>query len=220
MSARRMLVPVAAVAAAVAAALPAGASPNGGGPAATVAQAPEVGKTVVVERDDGTVKVRRRGSRRWQRLTGSLNIPVDSEVDATRGSVTVFAAGGDGVFHTGTFSGGRFQIHQVRVGSLLLAELRLLGGRTSCTQSDIRRKRARRRLNASASGVFQLRGFYATALNRNESTYSVTDRCDGTLARVGRRPTTARVEVRNTATNRTVRLSAGKQYLAKPRRAR
>lgn len=206
-----------AVAAAVAA-FPAGASPSGTDPAAAPAQAPEVARTVVVERAAGTVRVRQRGSRRWQRLTGALTVPVDSEVDATRGRVDVIAAGGDGVFHSGTFSGGRFEVHQVRVGAQRLAELRLLGGKRSCTTSDIRRKRVQRRLNANASGTFRLRGLYATALNRNESTWSVTDRCDGTLVRVGRRPTDARVEVRDLARNRTVRLRSGKQHLARPKR--
>jgi hypothetical protein len=75
-------------------------------------------------------------------------------------------------------------------------------------------RRTIHRLRARARGRFRTRGRYAAATIRGTS-WTMTDRCDGTLTRV----TSGRVLVRDLHRRRNVLVRAGKSYLARgPRR--
>ena len=71
-------------------------------------------------------------------------------------------------------------------------------------------RRAIRRLRASAKGRFRTRGRYSAATVRG-TTWSVTDRCDGTLTKV----TKGKVAVRDFRRKKTIIVKAGKSYLAR-----
>ena len=75
-----------------------------------------------------------------------------------------------------------------------------------------RSRRVVRRLRGRARGRFRTRGRYSAATVRGTN-YEVIDRCDGTLTRV----TSGTVVVRDFKRRRTIRLRAGKSYLARAR---
>ena len=74
-------------------------------------------------------------------------------------------------------------------------------------------RRKIRRLRGSGKGRFRTRGRYSSATVRG-TVWTVTDRCDGTLTKVTR----GVVAVRDFRRKKTVRLRAGRSYLAKARR--
>ena len=71
-------------------------------------------------------------------------------------------------------------------------------------------RRAIRRLRARVKGRFRTSGRYSAATVRG-TTFTVTDRCDGTLTTVKR----GRVAVRDFRRRKTVIVRAGKSYLAR-----
>jgi hypothetical protein len=71
-------------------------------------------------------------------------------------------------------------------------------------------RRTIRRLGSNARGRFRTRGRYSSATVRGTA-WVTSDRCDGTLTRVTR----GRVVVRDFRRKRSVRLRAGKRYLAR-----
>ena len=75
-----------------------------------------------------------------------------------------------------------------------------------------RLSRVVRRLRARARGRFRTRGRHSAATVRGTN-YEVIDRCDGTLTKVTR----GTVLVRDFRRNKTIRLRAGKRYLARAR---
>ncbi len=105
-----------------------------------------------------------------------------------------------------------------------LTELRLKGSSFKrCTlrrgkraQAAARRrlsKRAIRRLRSRANGRFRTRGRHSSATVRG-TTWTTTDRCDGTLTKVSR----GKVAVRDFRRRKTITLRRGKSYLARARR--
>lgn len=148
------------------------------------------------------------------------NIPIGSIIRSNAGVVRLTAAEGAGSTNQRTVlvTGGQFQILQpARRGAP--AEMRLNGGsfRASCTSKaraagsrrTVRRVRATTR---GRRGRFRTRGRYSSATVRGTE-WTTTDRCDGTLTSVRR----GSVTVRDLARNRTIRLAAGRRYLARPR---
>jgi hypothetical protein len=75
-----------------------------------------------------------------------------------------------------------------------------------------RSRRRIRRLRANARGRFRTRGRYSAATVRGTK-WDTIDRCDGTLTTVSR----GVVTVRDFRRHRTVRVRAGKRYLARAR---
>jgi hypothetical protein len=73
-------------------------------------------------------------------------------------------------------------------------------------------KRVVRRLTVVAKGLFRTFGGASTATARN-ATFTTTDRCDGTQTRVLRGRVTLKLKRRSP----TVRVKAGRTYLAKAR---
>jgi len=86
------------------------------------------------------------------------------------------------------------------------------GARSSSSGAHLSQRRIRR-LRASGRGRFRTRGRYSAATVRGTD-YTVTDRCDGTLTTVRR----GVVLVRDFRLRRTIRVRAGRSYLARARR--
>ncbi len=197
------------------------------------------GKTVGVERERGKVllSLAPRGARmasairaakgpRFEVERRARQIPVGSVVDVRRGSVILSSgrtANGNEV-NSGVFGGGRFQVLQSRKRRLAgLTTLRLQGGdyakcatRTRSSgavlpvQSARLRQHTVRRIRGRAHGRFRTRGRHSAATVRG-TTFSVADRCDGTLTKVER----GSVVVRDFHRKKTVILRAGQSYLAR-----
>jgi hypothetical protein len=168
-------------------------------------------KTVVVKPVSGKVRVRRPGSSEFVDLTGSDGIPLGSTVDTLAGVVelsSVPKAGGK--VQSARFYQGVFKVTQPgSVTSLALTEALASctgGGRSAATT-----KKKKRRLWGDGKGSFRTNGKYSSATVRGTK-WLVEDSCAGTLTRVARGSVTVRDRVRG----KTVVVSVGKSYLAKP----
>ena len=165
-----------------------------------------------------------RGARASQKgvkfvpLEEARSIPIGSFLDTTKGTVALTtAANRAGKTQSGRFSAGLFQILQSRKRAAKgLTELRMKGssaGFKACDSAGARAalsRRAIRRLRANAKGRYRTRGRHSAATVRG-TTWTVTDRCDGTLTTVKR----GEVAVRDFRLEKTIVLTAGKSYLAR-----
>ncbi len=172
---------------------------------------------------------------RFVPITQARQIPVGSLLDTRKGTVRLTSARDSrGTTQSGDFAAGVFQVLQSRAAkSKGLTELRLKGSSfKNCTrrakrsqdaaggagaQTAARRRRLSRRtvrrLRANAKGRFRSRGRYSSATVRG-TTWTTTDRCDGTLTKVTR----GRVTVRDLRRRKNITLRRGKSYLARARR--
>jgi hypothetical protein len=189
---------------------------------------PAIGKTVAVNVVKGDVFVKLPGGATagvsqagagFVPLTEARTIPVRSILDTTQGTVRLRSARNrKGKLQSGQFSDGVFQVLQSRKRRAKgLTELRLKGsaaGFRSCrnnrTASAALSRRAIRRLRSKAKGRYRTRGKHSAATVRG-TTWTMTDRCDGTLTKVKR----GKVAVRDFRLKKTVVVGAGKSYLAK-----
>jgi hypothetical protein len=196
---------------------------------------PQLGESVGARQVRGTVRVRLpggsaalaqaagRGSA-FVPLARVRRIPVGSLVDTSRGELLLTSAvNRRGRTQSGRFSGGVFKVTQSRRARARgLTDLSLTGGsfarcgRASAagplavTSQRRRSRRTVRRLRGNARGRFRTRGRYSAATVRGTD-WTTTDRCDGTLTSVRR----GRVDVRDFKRRRTIRLRAGRRYLAR-----
>jgi hypothetical protein len=144
-------------------------------------------------------------------------IPYNSTVDVTRGRLVLRA-------DTGTLTvngaGGITAIFKLLRGTdrkKPVVELRLTGGNFAVCpkrkKSGVSQVLATtvRQLWGSGKGAFRTRGRYASATVRG-TRWLTADRCDGTLTRV----TQGIVQVNDLPKRTTVRVRAGRSYLAKP----
>ena len=151
------------------------------------------------------------------------SIPVGSIVDTTEGTIRLASRRKKGgKKQSGTFSAGVFQVLQSRKAKAKgLTELRLKGsiakhcpkGKKSGVSATASRKLSKktiRRLRSKAKGRYRTRGRRSAATVRG-TTWTVADRCDGTLTKVKR----GKVSVRDFRAKRTIILKRGKRYLAK-----
>ena len=180
--------------------------------------APKQGETVNVSVVSGTVRVKARGQAGFQLLSQARQIKVGSQLDTKKGVVRLASAAGKGKTQSGDFGRGVFQVAQSKA-SKAFTELQLKGGSfSSCGKSSARKgtaaakKKTVRSLFSKAKGRFRTRGRYSAASVRG-TTWLVTDRCDGTLTSV----TSGSVSVRDFKRKRTVKVRAGKSYLARAR---
>ena len=189
--------------------------------------APVLGETVVVAPGQGTVLVRRPGTRRFRKLTGAATLPTGTVVDARRGRIRLTTALDEaGDYQTGRFWGARFEIRQGHKAQGMTS-LTLRGGnfgrcpaRASraplATASGVARenpttRRVVRRLWArDRGGRFRTYGNNSVATARGTA-WVTQDRCDGTVTRVRE----GAVAVKDRRTGRTVVVRAGGAYLAK-----
>jgi hypothetical protein len=171
--------------------------------------APVAGKTVNAYVVRGTVRIKR--GKRFVRLGAAEQIPVGSTIDATRGRVTIAAAGDQ----TADFYDGIFRIGQGR-GAKPLTTLTLVeklrcprAGRASIAAKG----KKKRRLWGDGSGKFRTQGKHSAATVVGTK-WLVEDRCGSTTTRV----VTGVVSVRDFVKRKTVRVRAGKKYVARARR--
>ncbi|MEX2195140.1 MAG: hypothetical protein WD844_07620 [Thermoleophilaceae bacterium] len=171
-------------------------------------------------------------------LTGTATLPVRTIVNTNDGKIRLKSAAALSGSRTqaANFTFGTFQIIQKRARRPI-TEMVLKGGtfrgcpRTRARRSsgvdadDSQRRRRRtsrsrvRRLWGDGRGRFRTRGRYSSATVRGTK-WIVEDRCGGTLTRLPRRPRNSRVDVRDNVRRKTIRLRAGRSYLARPRAAR
>ncbi len=181
---------------------------------------PVAGTRVGVELVSGEVFVRLPSSSPsgFVPLKGIATVPVGSTVDASKGVVAVRAAANGSSrarLSTATIRAGIFKIRQARArakGATLPADLLMehpANAKVGCGRPT---KRAVRRLTVVAKGLFRTFGGASTATARN-ATFTTTDRCDGTQTRVLRGRVTLKLKRRGS----TVRVNAGRTYLAKAR---
>lgn len=182
------------------------------GPSAAV---PVLGKTAAASVVRGTVRIKRRGAKRFARLRGEAIIAVGSIVDAARGRVRITTALRRGRRQSADFYEGAFKLTQAKSG---LTDLALSGGsfrscgRTARGAADAARSKRKviRHLWGSGKGRFRTRGQYSSATVRG-TIWETIDRCDGTLVKVKR----GRVAVKDFRRHKTVIVKKGHSYLAR-----
>jgi virginiamycin B lyase len=180
---------------------------------------PVLGRTVVAGAAQGVVKVKLKGTRTFVPLTGKVSLPVGSELDTTKGSLTMVSAlDTRGRTQTGTFNGGRFKVKQSKTGKGM-TDLYLSGpkpGRCSApnraSASTVAKKRKRSLWGKDNQGRFRTHGADSVATVRG-TRWLTEDRCDGTLTRV----TQGSVVVRELHRKRRRVVRAGHSYLARRR---
>jgi len=147
------------------------------------------------------------------------DIPVGAFLDTRKGTVALTTARNrSGKVQSGKFSAGLFQVLQSRKRKAKgLTELSMKGS-TAAFQSCGKKasasalsRRTIRRLRAKAKGRYRTRGRHSAATVRG-TTWTMEDRCDGTLTTVKR----GTVAVRDFRLKKTVLVKAGKSYLATP----
>ncbi|MGB0096839.1 MAG: sialidase family protein [Solirubrobacteraceae bacterium] len=160
------------------------------------------------------------------RLVGPRQLPVGTQVDARRGSLTLAGASlRRGKVQTGTFGGGLFNLAQDRKGlhkglttlSLLEGTFRGSPSYASCgahrasgsVAHAALSKRVLQTLHSHVSGRFRTSGRYSAGTVRG-TIWDTIDRCDGTLTIVHR----GTVDVTDFRTRKTVAVHAGHQFLA------
>ena len=196
---------------------------------------PVLGKTVNVEPVKGKVFVKLPRGGKFARasqkgatfvpLTEARSIPVKSIVDTRKGTVALRTARNrKGKIQSGRFAAGVFQVLQSRKRSEKgLTDVVLKGnaakfnrcgrGKSSSTAAHTSlSRRAIRRLRARARGRYRTRGRHSAATVRG-TVWNMTDSCAGTLTTVKR----GKVAVRDFRKRKTVVLTRGKSYLARPR---
>ncbi len=151
-------------------------------------------------------------------LTQPRTLPVGTIVDASQGVMRLKSATSTrGGTQTGDFGSGVFKILQNRKQKGLTQLQLVLSSATikGCTQARAAaaKKLPSKVLNllkSTAKGRFQTRGRYSSATVRG-TTWTTTERCDGTLTRVTR----GVVLVTDARRHKQILLRAGKSYLAK-----
>jgi hypothetical protein len=189
---------------------------DGSAPAPVLAPSapPELGRSVGVAAQAGSVLVRLPGSTRAVALIGNASVPVGSILDTRKGTVALSSALPGNASQTGTFHGGLFEVRQP-AGARGMTELVLRGPLPTCAARAARAAGATKRVpprvlwGRDDHGRFRTRGSNSVATVRGTA-WSVADRCDGTLTRV----TSGSVSVRDLRSQRTVVVHAGKSYLA------
>jgi Tol biopolymer transport system component len=198
------------------------------GVAASGPPPPVLGETATVREVKGRVRIGLppTGARAAQKgvdfvpLAEARDIPIGSFLDTTKGTVKLTTARNRrGKTQAGRFSAGLFQVLQSRARRAKgLTELRLKGsaaGFRSCrsgrqVSASALSRRTVRRLRAKAKGRYRSRGKHSAATVRG-TTWTMADRCDGTLTTVKR----GKVAVRDFRRKRTIVVGAGKRYLAR-----
>jgi uncharacterized repeat protein (TIGR01451 family) len=198
-------------------------APAPAGPAPPVFQ-----ESADLEPIEGDVLVKLPGTTQFVPLSSAIQAPLGTEVDATGGKLNLVTVDPAGTRFHADFSEGRFKIaRQLADGT---TELRLSGvGFASCGHATRalasadkkpkhpkKRKRSHklvRHLWGSGKGKFQTRGRYLAATVHG-TTWLTEDRCDSSRAFVQE----GVVAVRDLVKRKTVQVTAGHAYVARPRR--
>jgi hypothetical protein len=194
--------------------------------------APVLGKSINIAPVSGLVLVRLQGQ--VLPLTQRRQVPADTEIDALQGTLKVVAAKAPASSHgtrhaqtdrrhrgnntqRGTFGGAILRLSQSARGAASgLVGLTLIEGVfkdaptfASCKAAGP--TRTLETLSANARGTFITRGHYGSA-SASDARWTITDRCDGTLAH----DAGGSVLIRDLSRPRLVVLHSGQSYLAKP----
>jgi hypothetical protein len=178
--------------------------------------APIQGTSMVVSPSQGKVLVRQPGTNRFRELEAGAQIPVGSEIDASKGRVTLVTSVAGGL-QDGTFWGGRFTVSQRRAGDGMTS-LVLKGGsfkgcpktaRVSAASAN-KKKPVRKLWSKDKNGRFRTHGHNSVATARGTN-WLTEDTCTGTRTRV----LEGAVAVRDTRRKRTTLVRAGESYLAR-----
>ncbi len=204
-------------------------------PADLTPPAPVAGKTAVASVISGIVRIELPNGSFTPLGSGTKSVPLGSTIDARRGTVHLKTSTGvhrktskptsSPNISSGTFSVGIFTIEQARerhdkkhggpMARTTQVKLRSAHGavaKAGCRRTSAPGKGVVRQLHGIVKGRYEIVGAASTTLT-DGATFTVQDRCDGTLTHVfkGR----ARIAV---ATghhhHRTVQLKAGQSYLA------
>jgi hypothetical protein len=177
---------------------------------------PVAGETVELETADGQVLIREPGEKTFATLEEATEVPVGTEIDASKGTVRMTSAT-DGGTQSGEFSQGGFEVEQEPGSSEVTLALR--GGDLSeCKTKAARRDRSTvggpeiRRLFVDAEGDFRTEGRFAAAAVRG-TRFTAVDACFGTLTDVQE----GKVAVTDLTKDREINLSAGEDYWAAQR---
>ncbi len=167
----------------------------------------------------GTVLVKIPGSTKFVTVTGVLNVPFGTTVDATNGAATVSTIGPTGQPQTITFSDGIFNLRSRGHGKVVAV---LSGGSfTGCPTVKHRGKKADaaaaptshkhtvRKLWASGHGSYSTQGKYAAGAVQGTK-WLTEDKCNGTLIVV----LTDKVLVTNLLTHHKKLVTAHHSYFA------
>jgi FHA domain len=182
-----------------------------------VARKPTFAHSVDLGPVSGRVFVRPPGGASFALLTAPREIPVGSQLDATRGSLVVKARTAAGGFVGGVFDGGLFQILQSQIlGGLV--DLKVQGASTAgCPATNASQATQQKLggrvlglLHANVNGSFRTEGKFSAATVRGTE-WTTAEQCDGTLTRVQR----GVVDVKDFRTGRTTVVPAGQTYLAR-----
>jgi hypothetical protein len=179
---------------------------------AVSAPVPVYGKTVVVKRISGTVRVRRPGAKKFVDLSAAGSVPLGASVDARHGRLALSALPSRTArVQTVQLYQGQFKV--TRSGRFTQFALNEPLARCRAGASAAALKPKTRRLWGDGKGAFRTRGRYSAATVRG-TRWLVQDSCAGTLTRVAQ----GSVNVRDSVRRKTIIVRAGKRYLAKPRR--
>jgi DNA-binding beta-propeller fold protein YncE len=182
--------------------------------------APGFAKTVNAEPVSGTVLIKRRGSSKFQALTGAEQIPVGSILDTTSGRVSLTSAKTrGGVVETADFYAGVFSVLQSAEGKptteLKLVDRLSAPGRRLARSSASRASRKSHSSNGlwgSGHGNYVTKGHYGSATVRG-TVWLTEDRPGGTFFEAKKDI----VVVRDFTRGRTILLHTGQRYLARAR---
>jgi hypothetical protein len=176
---------------------------------------PEAGKEVNGRPIRGTVRIKLPGRKRFRVLKEGEQLPNGTTVDTLKGRIRLYAASDKkGNTKSADFYDGIFKVKQGKgskpVTTLTLTE-KLSCGTGQASAAATRKKK--RRLWGNGSGRFQTKGKHSAATVVGTK-WLVEDRCTSTLTRVVR----GRVSVRDFVKHKTVRVKAGKRYIARAKK--
>lgn len=178
---------------------------------------PVLGKTAVASAPRGIIRYRAPGGVAVE-VDGSAAIPTGSVVDTSAGTVALESAvDATGKTQKAKFNGAKFRM-KLSKRDVGMVDVYLTHGRVPCPESSEVTGRAARvvvkpsRLwSKDRNGRYRTHGRNSVALVRGTE-WTTTDSCDGTLTRVSK----GTVAVTDNHTHKTVLVSAGRQYLARP----
>jgi Calx-beta domain len=177
--------------------------------------APSAGKSVVLTRVSGTVRVKQPGRAKFVVLRGTASVPLRTTVDTLKGVVRLRSADGTGVFYAGSFQIFEPKTAPPGAGKGRLTDLHLVGGDfASCTRAlagGHATGKPIRRLWGNAKGRFRTKGRYAAATVRG-TVWLTLDTCTESEVSVRK----GVVGVRDLVLGKTVVVKAGQTATASP----
>jgi hypothetical protein len=180
---------------------------------------PVLGRSFLLKPVGGVTLVRVRGSHRFTRLLKPVDVASGSEIDATRGTLSLTEASGAGASDTATVTGGRAIITQAEAAAApatftLSQPLTCPAPDADLASAASKKPKGAKKRHITVSenaGHFDTRGQYvATAVEG--TTWTTTDTCGASTVTVA----SGVVKVTNLLTNTTTTLTAGQSTSAGP----